>query len=197
MWYEYQLMSEEEALVYFGEEYENALQFYTEQATGNKVKVFTKRKGLDIFQHKHYNSFVKLKNYADNNLIKYDDFWEFGFDFIRAHGSIKLYGVTTFCAKYIMAAIYNKDYEKYKDSLKMATSSYFNARYYNPDKQIFIDYYNYIIGQVYSKYPTKYLMVFKDLILSSKIHIDFIKVYFPDLYSQLFNRYWRVLDANR
>lgn len=195
MWFEYLLMSPEDSLTVFSVEYEAQLEFYTFQAIGQNVKVFTQKKGVNVFQHRNFNTFKKLKDFTDRNFMKYDDFWAIGFDVIRDIASVKFKGVTTFMSKFILDEILLREKKLYERRLKMASSSLFNSYYYNDNNDALVMYNQYIFKQIENKFPQNYLSVINDLIKSKKFSIDFLKKYYKDEYDNLLNRFsGRVYD---
>lgn len=196
MWFEYIAMSDKDRLSIFGDEYENQLGLYTEQAIGSRAKAFTKRKGGNIFQHRHFNTFKNLKGFADKYMIKYDDFWAIAFDLVRSNGSIKLRGVTTFKAQYILDDVLLREQEMYKNRLKLATSAIFNTDYYDPQNDVFLLYEQFVYNQIISKYPQNYLIVIKDLAESKKFSLDFLKEYHTIEYENLIKRFGGRVHAN-
>lgn len=194
MWFEYLDLSQEDALLFFAEEYDYQLQFYTEQAIGNKMKAFTQKKGENVFQHRNFKTFQFLKCFADKYLMKYDDFWMIAFDVLRSRGSIKFYGVTSFRPDYILNEVVELEKKQYERRLKLSSSGKLNSIFYDSNNETFVLYYLYVFKQVKEKFHINYQEVLFDLIKTKKFSLDFLREFYSLEYDSFMRRFQRRLE---
>lgn len=192
MWFEYLCLEESDCLLWFGELYDETFKIYCAEASGKQYSLFSKRKG-DILTHRFKNTFVKLKKFADDNIIKYDDFWAFCFEIPREFSWFKFFGVTSFSSPYVLSIILKKEQEKYANRIKLPSSATFDAKYYNPERKDIVMCQTYLVMQAKAKYPSRYLEVLKDLYLSEKLSLDFLKEKCYSDYEMLVQRYKRII----
>jgi hypothetical protein len=187
MWFEYELMTENDKLVYFAEEYRYHLLIFLKSNIDDDIKI---NPYFDVFSHKQKKTFIRRMEWADEFQIKYDDYFAFGFDFfLRNSHFIKFYGISSFGNNLVEDYILEQESNKYDGKFKFATSYYFSASHYLPDNNVMTEYQRYVLMMIIGSDKERYINKVKDFVRTDKISLLFLNKHYPNIFDKLIKKF--------
>ncbi len=176
-WFDYRAMDPDTATLVFMHEYALRMREYNELL--GRSRYFYILKSFKAFErdylrnHRLFKILEKLRPIADKHGMPYDKFWEFACEAHMNLGFKKTY-VNVFLNKNILKKI-KEDWEQYKKDF----ICYSKSTSLQPDNyqgfDIQKDYYEYLLGQIKTRYPaSKRAEKLKLMLAQNKISKDFL-----------------------
>ena len=172
-WFDYRILPVDAANIAFIFEFAKALSEYNKQLgfTG-WVNPYFKKFDIENYKKWHWTRFlIKLRQYADRNSMRYDDFWELAFEAFNEFKFRKM-SINFFLNEDALRCIEEK--QKKKKIIKYASSRFFSVEYYS-GFEIQDDYYWYLIGRLKNFYGKNWKRQFAEMVGGGVISVNFYK----------------------
>ena len=160
MWFDYRLITEQDAFLYFVRCFDYAFISYEKKVRLRKYRNYLTQlnKISQIENWKWYNTMQILKKIADSYDITYPDYWHFAFNTIIDWNFRQIFP-NVFKNQDLQKNIIKKEKSKYKQEIKISSNEYFlEDNFVGDDLQK--EYYTYLLQQIFYKRGLKTVNLF-------------------------------------